>query len=131
MVEGMGGRLAVECDGDEWHGPEQYEYDIGLPKRSRESRWEFVRIRGSDFYRDKDEALKDLWDELEKRNIKPGGVDLTTSYSLPSVSEEIKSKFDQEDLTYESVIETDDQVPNPGSGLSETQVRSLWQRLPR
>ena len=121
VVEGMGGRLAVECDGDEWHGPEQYEYDIGRQRDLERVGWEFVRIRGSDFYRDKDEALKDLWDELEKRNIKPGGVDLTTSYSLPSVSEEIKSKFEQEDLTYESVIETDDQVPNPGSGLSETQ----------
>ena len=28
VVEGMQGRLAVECDGDEWHGPDRYEQDM-------------------------------------------------------------------------------------------------------
>ncbi len=28
VVEGMHGRLAVECDGDFWHGPERYEADM-------------------------------------------------------------------------------------------------------
>jgi len=29
LVEGMDGRMAVECDGDHWHGPEEYEKDTG------------------------------------------------------------------------------------------------------
>ena len=28
VVEGTSNRLAVECDGDEWHGTEQYESDV-------------------------------------------------------------------------------------------------------
>ncbi len=28
VIEGGNARLAVECDGDEWHGPERYENDM-------------------------------------------------------------------------------------------------------
>jgi hypothetical protein len=28
VIEGDGVRLALECDGDAWHGPEQYEQDV-------------------------------------------------------------------------------------------------------
>ena len=43
----MGGRLAVECD--EMNGMVRNNMSMMAAKRSRESRVEFVRIRGSDF----------------------------------------------------------------------------------
>ena len=75
VVEGMQGRLAVECDGDEWHGPDHYEQDMARQRDLERAGWQFARIRGSDFYRDRDEALEPVWAELGRLGIRPGGVD--------------------------------------------------------
>ena len=75
VVEGMRGRIAVECDGDQWHGPDRYEYDMARQRDLERAGWQFVRIRGSDFYRDRDQAMQPLWDELDRHGIRPGGID--------------------------------------------------------
>jgi hypothetical protein len=73
LVEGMNGRLAVECDGDRWHGPEQYEADTTRERMLSRSGLEFWRVRGSAFYLDKDDALEDLWKTLERVGVYPAG----------------------------------------------------------
>jgi len=75
VIEGMQGRLAVECDGDEWHGPDRYEQDMARQRDLERAGWRFVRIRGGDFYRDRTKALEPLWAELDRLGIKPGGID--------------------------------------------------------
>lgn len=75
VVEGMQGRLAVECEGDQWHGPDRYEQDTARQRDLERAGWRFVRIRGGDFYRDPERALEPLWDELQRLGIRPGGVD--------------------------------------------------------
>ena len=75
VVEGVNGRLAVECDGDRWHGPERYEADMARQRDLERSGWEFFRIRGGDFYRDPETAMTPLWTELERRGIRSPGDD--------------------------------------------------------
>lgn len=75
VVEGMQGRLAVECDGDEWHGPERYEQDMARQRDLERAGWQFIRIRGGDFYRNREQAMGIVWEELERLGIKPGGID--------------------------------------------------------
>lgn len=75
VVEGMQGRLAVECDGDQWHGPERYEQDMARQRDLERAGWQFVRIRGGDFYRDRSKAMEPLWAELNRLGIAPGGID--------------------------------------------------------
>ncbi len=75
VVEGMQGRLAVECDGDAWHGPDRYEYDMARQRDLERAGWQFVHIRGGDFYRDPEEAMRPLWTELDQLGIRPGGID--------------------------------------------------------
>ena len=75
VVEGMQGRLAVECDGDQWHGPDRYEQDMARQRDLERSGWQFVRIRGGDFYRDYAKAMHPLWAELDRLGIAPGGID--------------------------------------------------------
>src|SRR5205807_552057 len=53
----MQGRLAVECDGDQWHGPDRYEQDMARQRDLERAGWQFVRIRGGDFYRDRGKAM--------------------------------------------------------------------------
>ncbi|MDO9478485.1 MAG: AAA domain-containing protein [Pseudohongiella sp.] len=75
VVEGMQGRIAVECDGDYWHGPDRYEHDMARQRDLERAGWQFVRIRGGDFYRDPNSAMQPVWSSLERLGIHPGGVD--------------------------------------------------------
>jgi very-short-patch-repair endonuclease len=69
VVEGGQARLAVECDGDNWHGADRYEADMQRQRQLERCGWEFFRIRGSAFYFNKDGALAGLWQALEERGI--------------------------------------------------------------
>ena len=71
VVEGMDGRLAVECDGDEWHGADRYEEDAARQRDLERCGWEFWRVRESVFRLNPDEALEDLWETLKRRRVFP------------------------------------------------------------
>ena len=86
VVEGMQGRLAVECDGDEWHGPDRYEQDMARQRDLERAGWQFARIRGSDFYRDREEAMEPVWAELDRLGIRPGGIDDSAAAPPPPKS---------------------------------------------
>ncbi|WP_328854375.1 AAA domain-containing protein [Microbispora hainanensis] len=76
VVSGAQGRLAVECDGDRWHGtPEQLENDLDRERELKRAGWQFWRVRESEFYFDQEAALAPLWAELDRRGIRPGEVD--------------------------------------------------------
>jgi superfamily I DNA and/or RNA helicase len=71
VVEGGGGRLAIELDGDAYHGPERWESDRQRQAILERLGWIFYRIRGSAYYRDPEAALSGLWDRLESLGIRP------------------------------------------------------------
>jgi very-short-patch-repair endonuclease len=75
VVRGRRSRLAVECDGDAFHPPEQWEADRRRQEILERLGWKFFRVRGSAFYRDRDAALVPLWDRLETMGIRPGDHD--------------------------------------------------------
>jgi len=58
VVEGMEGRVAVECDGDRWHGAERYLEDMARQRQLERCGWTFWRIRGSQYYRDPAVAMQ-------------------------------------------------------------------------
>jgi very-short-patch-repair endonuclease len=73
VVVGAGGRLAVECDGQAWHtSPAQVNEDLEREHDLRRLGWRFWRIRESEFCFDPGRALQPLWQELDRRGIKPG-----------------------------------------------------------
>ncbi len=71
VIEGRRGRLAVELDGDAYHGPDRWEADRNRQAVLERLGWTFHRIRGSAYYRDPDLALTGLWERLEALGIKP------------------------------------------------------------
>lgn len=75
VVEGRQRRLAVECEGDAWHGAERFEADLARQRDLQRAGWQFLRIRGGDFYRDPERATLPLWQALEALGIRPGGRD--------------------------------------------------------
>ncbi|MGH7207459.1 MAG: hypothetical protein ACREI2_14765, partial [Nitrospiraceae bacterium] len=73
VVQGMNGQIAVECDGDRWHGPERYEEDMTRQRMLERCGRKFWRVRGSAFYLDPDGALEDLWTTLAREKVYPEG----------------------------------------------------------
>ena len=71
VVQGTRSALAVECDGDQWHGIEQYEQDVARQRILERCGWRFWRIRGSEYYRDPEGSLKSLWTTLSEMGILP------------------------------------------------------------
>jgi len=74
VVEGPRARLAVECDGDRWHGPDVWHKDRARQQVLERANWTFERIRGSAFYRDPDNPLLPLWQRLADLGIPTGLV---------------------------------------------------------
>jgi very-short-patch-repair endonuclease len=74
VIEGRRGRLAVELDGDAYHGPDRWEADRNRQAVLERLGWTFHRIRGSAYYRDPDAALASLWDRLDALGILPDGA---------------------------------------------------------
>lgn len=73
VVVGAKARLAVECDGDAWHGPEAYGRDLARQRDLERCDWRFFRIRESEFYVDRPAVLARLWDALHELDIHPSG----------------------------------------------------------
>jgi len=71
VVEGAGQRLAIECDGDRYHGIENLAKDMDRQAVLERLGWRFVRIRGSAFYRDADLAMRPVFDRLRELGIPP------------------------------------------------------------
>ena len=66
-----GSQLAVECDGDEFHGTDQYDADMQRKRLLERVGWKFHNIRECKFKASQAETLNNLWKELEYRGIKP------------------------------------------------------------
>lgn len=71
VVEGGQARLAVECDGDVWHGPDRYDADMERQRQLERCGWHFFRVRESAYYSNSQTALRGLWPALGERGIWP------------------------------------------------------------
>ena len=71
VVIGNGRRLAVECDGEQFHGPDKLQEDLDREAVLVRLGWTFERIRGSLFFRDEDRALAPVFRRLQELGITP------------------------------------------------------------
>ncbi|MFC3688585.1 AAA domain-containing protein [Aquipuribacter hungaricus] len=113
VVVGGQSRVAVECDGDHWHGPAQYQRDLGRQRELERCGWTFFRVRESDFYVDKAAALAGLWALLDERGVRPAGWYSPAEATATSVLEATGEK-DEPTVRLDHVDEhaTGDVAPN-------------------
>jgi very-short-patch-repair endonuclease len=72
VITGSRGRLAVECDGQDWPGNEaQHEADLDRERELKRAGWRFWRVRESEFGFDPDAAMATLWQSLDRLGIQP------------------------------------------------------------
>lgn len=74
VVEGREGRrLAVECDGDRFHGPGQWSDDMARQRVLERAGWTFWRCFASSFTRRREAVIQDLLQTLDGLGIEPLG----------------------------------------------------------
>jgi len=75
VVEGAGDtRLAIECDGDEYHGPDRWQHDTNRQRVLERVGWTFWRCFASTWSLRKDEVFGELTDQLTAMGIEPLGA---------------------------------------------------------
>jgi len=74
VVDGDGRRLAIECDGDRYHPLDKLPEDMDRQSVLERMGWVFSRIRGTEFFRNPERALKPIFEKLELLEIFPNGA---------------------------------------------------------
>lgn len=65
-------RIAIECDGERWHSSEeQIRNDMERQSILERLGWKFIRIRGSEYYRARSQAISRVASELNEAGINP------------------------------------------------------------
>ena len=75
VVQGRDSQIAVECDGDRWHPLERVEQDLQRQAVLERLGWRFIRIRGSQFYRDREGTIREMFAQLKRLGVNPAAVD--------------------------------------------------------
>lgn len=125
MIEGDDSRLAVECDGDFWHGPEKYAEDMARQRQLERVGQVFVRVRESQFYANRLVAIQEVIEECKRLGIEPlsagGGTDETPAAevrdgTIPEADN--GGNGEEHDLEDDGDQESDDRT-GPFAGYSE------------
>ena len=64
-------RLAIECDGDRYHGPEQWPSDMARQRTLERAGWRIWRCFASRFVRERDAVIEELINLLSTMDIRP------------------------------------------------------------
>lgn len=64
-------RVALECDGERWHGEDKLEEDMNRQSILERLGWRFIRIRGSEFFSDESGSMERVIKKLNEFEIYP------------------------------------------------------------
>jgi very-short-patch-repair endonuclease/DNA polymerase III delta prime subunit len=108
VVEGGGRRLAIECDGDRYHPIEKLPEDMVRQATLERLGWKFVRIRGSQFFRDPDTAMQPVFEQLTRLAIPPERSESQAGDNVVQKGGELKERVIRRayDLRQQSAEET-------------------------
>jgi very-short-patch-repair endonuclease len=64
-------RVALECDGDRFHGIDQIPSDMARQAILERAGWRFLRVRGTRFFRDPEGTMRWVIEELHRLGVDP------------------------------------------------------------
>ena len=84
-------RIAIECDGDRWHPPEKHGDDLARQFVLERLGWRFVRIRGSEFFKNKATTLERVIQRIKDLGVEPDlHHEVSQGFSDPNGAELIR-----------------------------------------
>ena len=130
VVQGSKNQLAVECDGDAWHGAEEYTADMERQRKLERCNWHFFRVRESAYRASPDKTLEPLWSILKGMGIFPITLEETedaeqeNGFEAATEPEEwaAENEFEDEDVQEDGQIQVDDLFPLPTDGQSPNTI---------
>jgi very-short-patch-repair endonuclease len=105
-----GSRVALECDGDRFHRPDDLERDLDRQQMLERLGWQFVRIRGSEFFRDPDASMFRVRTRMAELGVEPIGAEPASSAAAESslLRDRIVSRAETLRREWEAVDESQD-----------------------
>ena len=90
-------KIAIECDGDQFHsGDIKIREDMERQTILERIGWDFIRIRGSEYYRNKEKTIDRVINELKSNGIEPEQSFLATEENnLTAEIDNIKIRAEQ------------------------------------
>lgn len=73
-------KIAIECDGDKYHGAEQFQNDLMRQKVLERCGWQFFRVKGAEYYSDRKKALEPLWKLLRTNDTQKEEQPITNNH---------------------------------------------------
>lgn len=117
VVQGLQAQVAVECDGDYWHGPDEYVADVERQRKLERCGWHFFRVRESRYYSSRDIALNDLWVILENRGIVP--IAMENTIAVPHQKENGFNLIEDDEESFE---DTDEQLDDNENNTNKVEL---------
>ncbi|MHA3084158.1 AAA domain-containing protein [Acinetobacter sp. ANC 5383] len=96
-------RLAVECDGDSYHGPEQWHDDMVRQRALERAGWTFWRCFASSWEIERFNMLQSLQSKLDSMGIKP-------THGMSSLIQDVEQKIwidEESEISAENNIKED------------------------
>lgn len=86
-------KIALECDGEQFHsGPDKIIADMERQTILERLGWTFIRLRGSEYYRDKAAAIERVVAQLNQYGIQPYSDEPTQAAETTALLEEVKRR---------------------------------------
>ncbi len=105
VEDDLGRRLAIECDGAQFHQPHQWLEDLNRQRVLERAGWTFHRIWGPAFYRDKDGCIEELISSLDTNGVQRAAGDAP---DLSGLTEHRELRLDHEtEVELQSVAEAE------------------------
>jgi very-short-patch-repair endonuclease len=92
-------RVALECDGEKWHGEDKLEEDMNRQSILERLGWRFIRIRGSEFFSNESDSMEKIIQKLNELEIYPeksnddSNDDNTLKNTIVSRAQEIRASW--------------------------------------
>lgn len=105
--------IAVECDGERWHyTDEQIENDLKRQFILERIGWKFIRIRGGNYFKDKEITMKEVCKKLEELGVYPYVKQIDNVNNTTALLDKVKINMN---LQYNNIISKKDNNININS----------------
>ena len=86
-------KVVIECDGERYHsGKDKIKEDMQRQAILERIGWRFIRIRGSQFFRNPDETMQQVFDELSFYKIYPESISTNIQNRTSELFEKVKNE---------------------------------------
>lgn len=86
-------KIVIECDGERYHtGEEKIKEDMQRQAILERIGWRFIRIRGSQFFKNPEATMNQVFEELESYKIYPESININNEERTSELFEKVKNE---------------------------------------